>query len=112
LRARELKPHSSHTALISQLKQSVSVFGQVEHRSGRRHNVAVHKTGACAPPVRPLDLRAVLMLDVPPSSYVDTGSCEQSHERQSVAGIAVGEKNRCIVVSALDARSSDFSAGF
>jgi len=30
---------------------------------------------------------------------VDAGSCEQSGVRQSVAGIAVAEKNRCIRTS-------------
>ncbi len=36
---------------------------------------------------------------------VDAGSCEQSGVRQSVAGIVVGEKNRCIRISAPGAGS-------
>lgn len=36
---------------------------------------------------------------------VDAGSCDQSGVRQSVAGIVVGEKNRCIQITAPGAGS-------
>jgi hypothetical protein len=41
---------------------------------------------------------------------VDAGSCKQSGVRQSVAGIVVGEKNRCIQISALARGASLFGA--
>jgi hypothetical protein len=41
---------------------------------------------------------------------VDAGSCEQSGVRQSVAGIVVGEKNRCISEGAPAREKSPFGA--
>ena len=37
---------------------------------------------------------------------VDAGLCEQSDVRQSVAGIVVGEKNRCLPMAQTSARSA------
>src|SRR6266852_5270756 len=39
--------------------------------------------------------RALRVLDARPTTYVDAGSCAYWREQQAVAGILVGEKNRC-----------------
>lgn len=49
--------------------------------------------------------RAVLSFNARVAREVDAGSCEQGGLRQSVAGIAVVEKNRCIRISAPNAWS-------
>ena len=49
--------------------------------------------------------RAVLSFNARVAREVDAGSCDQSGVRQSVAGIVVGEKNRCIQITAPGAGS-------
>jgi len=43
---------------------------------------------------------------------VDTSPCEQGGAGQSLAGTLVGEKNRCLPISAPDVRSAPFQAWF
>ena len=43
---------------------------------------------------------------------MDAGSCKQSGVRQSVAGIVVGEKNRCIPLTPRQRLRCRFQAGF
>jgi hypothetical protein len=50
-------------------------------------------------------LRAPRVFNAQVAREVDAGSCEQSDARQSVAGIVVGEKNRCILITAPSAWS-------
>ena len=51
-------------------------------------------------PDRALDPTSVRRLNARVAREVDAGSCEQSDARQSVAGIVVGEKNRCLRITA------------
>ena len=46
------------------------------------------------------EIRGAACLNARVAREVDAGSCEQSGVRQSVAGIAVAEKNRCLRISA------------
>jgi hypothetical protein len=46
------------------------------------------------------DLRTLRVLDARPTRYVDASTSEQSGARQSLAGIVVGEKNRCLLAAA------------
>jgi hypothetical protein len=61
---------------------------------------AVHRTGACRRTDRERDPAHVGCLQRPSGQRVDAGSCEQSGVCQSVAGIPVAEKNRCLRISA------------
>ena len=62
--------------------------------------VAVLRTGAGRRPDRELAPAGVRVSNAQGATGVDAGSCEQSDMGQSVAGIAVAEKNRCIRTSA------------
>jgi hypothetical protein len=61
---------------------------------------AVQRTGAWRKLGRELDPARVGCLQRASGLRVDAGSCEQSGVCQSVAGIAVAEKNRCLRISA------------
>jgi hypothetical protein len=75
-----------------------------------RLDVAVHRTGACRRPDRELDLAASVSSNVRVARHADAGSCEQSGVSQSVAGIAVAEKTRCIRPALRARRQSPFGA--
>jgi hypothetical protein len=51
-------------------------------------------------PVRAPDPRAPRILNARPTGEVGVSPCEQNDAWQSLAGILVGEKNRCIPTSA------------
>src|SRR5688572_1682306 len=61
-------------------------------------NAAVHRTGAC----RPVHLRAksprARDVNGRVAGEVDASTCEQGAIRQSLTGMVVGDKNRCIRV--------------
>ena len=62
----------------------------------------VQKTGACRRLGRALEPRTFPVLAPRPIRNMDAASCDEMLARQSVAGIVVVEKNRCIRISALD----------
>jgi len=94
----------SHHVLV-RVRISRPTPGCRSGRASHSREPAVRKTGAGRAPVRTSDLRAVRTLNARPPIYVDAGSCAQSREWQSVADMVVGEKNRCLLVGPLDARS-------
>jgi hypothetical protein len=70
---------------------------------------AVPKTGAYRLSVRAPDRPAIPRPRRASGHLAGPGSCEQSDGGQSIAGMIVGEKNRCLMVSAVDARIAGLS---
>jgi len=80
---------SAGATVVAQLKRPNSAW-----------NAPVQRTGACRRRDRELDPAGVGCLQRASGQIVDAGACEQSGVCQSVAGIAVAEKNRCLRISA------------
>ena len=80
------------------MRSSAASTGAERHRFPRHElkSATVHRTGTCRTPDRAPDPRAPRVVNARVAREVDAGSCAQSVVRQSVAGIVVGEKNRCI----------------
>jgi hypothetical protein len=62
-------------------------------------------------PARASDLRAPRVLNARVATEVDASTCEQIGARQSLAGIVVGEKNRCVRINVQDAPWVPFRGG-
>src|SRR6266851_72202 len=112
-RSSSARPSASHSIIGSRADCLGDTKRTPSRASFMAACMAVSKTGPAGRPVRASDPRAPQGLDTRLTREVDASACEQTRERQSLAGMLVGENNRCLL-SALrtpDRRHSEPGSG-